>query len=85
MTRKQTTRDFHRRALGALTITRVVRESFPLMAAHDGAASVGALIDEQLARLAAEGAAIETVTLDLEPEQWEELATTIYGGYVEEI
>ena len=70
--------------LGALTVTRIMRESFPLMPAHDGAASVGQLVDEHLARLAAEGADIQTVKLDMEPEQWAELAATIYCGYAEE-
>lgn len=72
------------RPLGLITVTKIVRERIPLLPAIDGHHSVGTLIDEHLARMAAHGECVQTVTLDMEVEQWEELATTVYNGYVEE-
>lgn len=71
-----------RRPLGAITITRVMVESQPIESSSTGG-SIGAYVDEYLARAAAEGASIQTVELHFEREQWEEIATSIYGGYVE--
>lgn len=70
--------------LGVITVTKIVRERIPLLPATDGHHSVGSLIDEHLARMAAQGECVQTVTLDMDVAQWEELATTIYDGYVEE-
>lgn len=72
------------RPLGMITVTKIARERIPLLPATDGHYSVGSLIDEHLARMAAQGECIQTVTLDMEIEQWEELATVVYNGYVEE-
>ena len=72
-----------RRPLGALTITRIVRETHTIESSSTGV-SVGSYIDEALARAAAEGVSIQDIALHFEPEQWEEIATTVYGGYVED-
>lgn len=72
-----------RRPLGAFTITRIVRETHLLESSSAGH-SIGGYIDEALARAAAEGASIQDIALHFEPEQWEEIATSIYGGYVED-
>ena len=72
------------RPLGMITVTKIVRDRIPLLPAIDGHHSVGTLIDEHLARMAAQGECVQTVTLDFHVEQWEELATTVYNGYVEE-
>lgn len=78
MNRKATTR----RPLGYFTVTRIVRESHPIESSSTGM-SVGQYIDEHLAREAAQGHSIQTVELNFDPEQWEELAASTYGGYVE--
>lgn len=71
-----------RRPVGYLSVTRIVRESQPIESSSHGG-SVGQYIDEYLARAAAEGHSIQDVEIHFEPEQWEEIATTIYNGYVE--
>jgi hypothetical protein len=55
----------------------------PIEATQDGAASIGAYLDEYLARAAANGHSIQSVELNFEPEQWEQLATECYAGYVD--
>ena len=72
------------RPMGMITVTKIVKERIPLLPATDGHYSVGSLIDEHLARMAAQGECVQTVTLDMEIEEWEELATSVYNGYVEE-
>ncbi len=72
-----------RRPIGFLTITRIVRESLPIESTQGEGYSVGAYVDEYLARAAANGHSIQTVELNFEPEQWEELATGCYAGYVD--
>lgn len=72
-----------RRPLGYLTVTRIVRESSPIESGSEGVASVGAYIDEYLARAAANGQAIQTIELNFELEQWEQLAAEVYSGYVD--
>ena len=72
-----------RKSIGYLTVTRIVRESSPIETARNGAESVGAYIDEYLARAAANGQAIQTVELNFDLEQWEQLATEVYSGYVD--
>lgn len=72
-----------RRQLGLLAITRIVREHHPIESSSTGG-SVGQYIDEYLAREAAQGHSIQTVELHFEPEQWAEIAESIYAGYVEE-
>lgn len=72
------------RPLGCLTVTRVITERHPVIASHDEALSIGQMIDEHLSQAAQRGESIQTVRLDFEPEQWEEIATTVYCGFVEE-
>ena len=73
------------RAFGGLTVTRTVTEHHPLIAAHDSSAlSIGQLIDEHLAQAAQRGESIQSVRLDFDPEQWAEVATTVYCGFVED-
>jgi hypothetical protein len=72
-----------RRPLGFVTITRIVRESTPIESGPEGVASVGAYIDEYLSRAAAHGHSIQTVELNFDLEQWEQLATEVYAGYVD--
>ena len=72
-----------RKPIGCLTITRIVRESSFIETTRDGATTIGQYIDEHLARAAANGQAIHSVELNFEPEQWEELASEVYSGYVD--
>lgn len=71
------------KTFGTITTTRVVRETQPIQFGRDGGPSIGFLIDEHLANCAARGESIQSIELSLEPEQWEELATNVYGGYVD--
>jgi hypothetical protein len=71
-----------RRPIGGITVTRIIRESHPIETSSHGG-SIGNYVDEYLARAASEGAEIQTVELHFEPEQWREIAESIYGGYVE--
>lgn len=73
-----------RRPLGYLTVTRIERDGFPIESSSNGG-SIGSYVDEYLARAAAQGQSIQSVELNFEPEQWAEIAETIYGGYVEEL
>lgn len=72
-----------RRPIGGITITRVVRVSHAIESSSTGS-SIGAYIDEYLALEAAEGNSVQSVELHFEPEQWAEVAESIYAGYVEE-
>lgn len=72
-----------RKPIGCLTVTRIVRESSFIETTHEGATTIGQYIDEYLARAAANGQAIQTVELNFEPKEWEELATEVYSGYVD--
>jgi len=72
------------RPLGGLTITRIVTERLPIAASSEGNLSIGQVIDEHLSQAAQRGESIQTVRLDFEPERWEEIATTIYCGFVED-
>jgi hypothetical protein len=72
-----------RKPIGYLTVTRIVRESSPIETARDGASTIGQYIDEYLSRAAAHGHSIQTVELNFDLEQWEQLATEVYAGYVD--
>lgn len=73
------------RPIGGFTITRMIREHHPLMESTDGQInSIGALIDEQLHAHAQRGESIHSLELQFEPEQWEQVASEIYCGYVED-
>ena len=72
------------RPLGGLTVTRIVTERHPIIASRGNALSIGQMIDEHLSQAAQRGESIQTVRLEFEPEQWEEIATTVYCGFVEE-
>jgi hypothetical protein len=77
-------KQIHRpRILGAFVVTRIITESHPLEASPHGTLSVGQMIDEHLSNAAQRGESIQTVRLDFEPEQWEEIATAVYCGFVE--
>jgi hypothetical protein len=72
------------RPLGCLTVTRIVTERLPITSSTtDGTLSVGQMIDEHLNASAQRGESIQTVRLEFEPEQWEEIATTVYCGFVD--
>lgn len=72
-----------RRPIGGMKITQIVTEFQPIESSSTGG-SIGSYVDEYLARCAAEGKSIQSVELNFEPEQWQEIATGIYAGYVEE-
>lgn len=72
-----------RRPIALMQVTQIVTEWQPIESSSSGG-SIGSYVDEYLARCAAEGKSIQTVELHFEPEQWREIATTIYNGYVEE-
>lgn len=72
-----------RRPLGFLSITRIVRDSSPIESGPGGLSSIGAYVDEHLARAAANGHSIQTIELNFEQEQWEQLAAEVYAGYVD--
>lgn len=72
------------RPIGGFTITRMIREHHPLMQSTDGPNSIGAMIDEQLHAHAQRGESIHSLELHFELEQWEQVASEIYCGYVED-
>lgn len=79
-----TKRPHNPRTLGGLTITRVITERHPIIASHGESLSIGQMIDEHLSQAAQRGESIQTVQLDFETELWEEIATTVYCGFVDE-
>jgi hypothetical protein len=83
MTNRKTCRPA--KPLGALTVTRVITERHPIaFADHAAPLSIGQMIDEHLSTAAQRGESIQTVQLDFEPEQWEEIATAVYCGFVDD-
>lgn len=73
----------HSRPLGAITVTRIVTESHPIQSGDTETASIGQMVDEFLSTAAQRGESIQTVALHFEQEQWEEIATTVYCGFVD--
>ena len=72
------------RLLGSIAVTRIVTDFHPLeLSPCDHAATIGQLIDEHLARAAQNGAQVQTVTLELEPDFWASAASEVYAGSVD--
>lgn len=77
------------RTIGGLEIVKIVREFVALETTADlNALTIGQMIDEHLASAANRGDEVQTVKLDLDSDQWREIAkaqqeiNSRYGDFV---
>jgi hypothetical protein len=61
--------------IGELTITKVVREAHPIRD-DQGEMTIGEFVDTKLRELAKNGEEVQTIAIDITPEQWNFMRST---------
>lgn len=71
--------------VGGVTITKVIKEHQSLVQREGESRSIGELIDAQLAAAAANSDIVQEVTLNLDPENWEQNLGPIYRDHYQHL